>query len=94
MRSTAARNVSFSSDGKMLAIGSEEGVLRLWKFTPQQLEHATTPADTVRIIYVLPKDRKAPPNITEKLDKSIRKVQQFYADEMERHGFGRKNIYF
>ena len=94
LRSTAARNVSFSPDGKMLAIGSEEGVLRLWKFTPQQLEHATTPADTVRIIYLLPRGRKVQPNITEKLDKSIRKVQQFYADEMERHGFGRKTFTF
>ena len=94
LSSTAARDVSFSPDGKMLAIGSAEGVLRLWKFTPQQLEHATTPTDTVRIIYVLPESRKVPPNITEKLDKSIRKVQQFYADEMERHGFGRKTFTF
>ena len=92
--STAARNVTFSPDGKMLAIGSEEGVLRLWKFTPQQLEHATTPTDTVRIIYLLPEGRKVQPNITEKLDKSIRKAQQFYADEMERHGFGRKTFTF
>ena len=92
--STSARSVSFSPDGKMLAIGSEEGVLRLWKFTPQQLEHATTPADTVRIIYLLPEGREVQPNITEKLDKSIRKVQQFYADEMERHGFGRKTFTF
>lgn len=92
--STGVRNVTFSPDGKMLAIGSEEGVLRLWKFTPQQLAHATTPADTVRIIYLLPEGRKIPPNITEKLDKSIRKAQQFYADEMERHGFGRKTFTF
>ena len=91
---TAARNVTFSPDGKMLAIGSEEGVLRLWKFTPQQLEHVTTPADTVRIIYLPPEGKKVPPNITEKLDKSIRKAQQFYADEMERHGFGRKTFTF
>lgn len=94
LSSTAARDVSFSPDGKMLAIGSEEGVLRLWKFTPQHLEHATTPADTVRIIYLQPEGRKVPPNITEKLDKSIRKVQQFYADEMERHGLGRKTFTF
>ena len=94
LSSTAARDMSFSPDGKMLAIGSAEGVLRLWKFTPQHLEHATTPADTVRIIYVLPEGKKVPPNITEKLDKSIRKVQQFYADEMERHGFGRKTFTF
>ena len=94
LSSTAARDMSFSPDGKMLAIGSAEGVLRLWKFTPQHLEHATTPTDTVRIIYVLPEGKKVPLNITKKLDKSIRKVQQFYADEMERHGFGRKTFTF
>ena len=94
LSSTAARNVTFSSDGKTLAIGSEEGVLRLWKFTPQHLEHSTTPADTVRIIYLQSEGGKVPPNITKKLDKSIRKVQQFYADEMERHGFGRKTFTF
>ncbi len=94
LSSTAARNVTFSSDGKMLAIGSKEGVLRLWKFTPQHLEHSTTPADTVRIIYFRPEGGKVPPNITKKLDKSIRKVQQFYADEMERHGYGRKTFTF
>ena len=91
---TEARDVSFSHDGNILATGDDEGVLRLWKFTPQQLEHATTPNDVIRIIYLLPKDKEPPSNIIVKLDKSIRKVQDFYAKEMERHGFGRKTFTF
>ena len=66
-----ARDVSFSHDGNMLAAGGEDGVLRLWKLTPQQLAYATTPNDVIRIIYVLPKGKERPSNITEKLDKSI-----------------------
>ncbi len=89
-----ARDVSFSHDGNMLAAGGEDGVLRLWKLTPQQLAYATTPNDVIRIIYVLPKGKEPPSNITAKLDKSIREVQNFYATEMERHGFGRKTFTF
>lgn len=91
---TEALDVSFSRDGNMLAAGDDDGVLRLWKLTPQQLAHATTPNDVIRIIYVLPKGKEPPSNITAKLDKSIRKVQDFYAEEMERHGFGRKTFTF
>lgn len=89
-----ARAVSFSHDGNILATGDDEGVLRLWKLTPQQLAHETTPKDVIRIIYLLPKDKEPPSNITAKLDKSIRKVQDFYAKEMERHGYGRKTFTF
>lgn len=89
-----ARDVSFSHDGNVLAAGGEDGVLRLWKLTPQQLAHETTPNDVIRIIYVLPKGKEPPSNITAKLDKSIREVQDFYAEEMERHGFGRKTFTF
>ena len=89
-----ARDVSFSHDGNILAAGGNDGVLRLWKLTPQQVAHATTPNDVVRIIYLLPKDKEPPSNITAKLDKSIRKIQDFYAKEMVRHGLDRKTFTF
>ena len=91
---TQARDVSFSHDGKMLAAGGWDGIIQLWELTPQQLEAATPLTDLVHIIYYLPKDKEPSPNITEKLDKLIREVQDFYADEMERHGFGRKTFTF
>ena len=48
----------------------------------------------VRLIYFLPKDRQPQPDIDTNLDTLIKDVQQFYADEMERHGFGRKTFKF
>ena len=91
---TEARDVSFSYDGNILATGGEDGILRLWELTPQHLKMTPTPPDVVKLIYHLPKDKEPTPNVTEKLDKLIRKVQKFYADEMERHGFGRKTFTF
>ena len=91
---TEARDVSFSHDGNILATGGEDGILRLWELTPQQLKSAPTLTDVVRLVYHLPEDKELTPNVTGKLDKLIRKVQKFYADEMERHGFGRKTFTF
>ncbi len=91
---TEARDVSFTQDGSLLVSGNEDGVIQVWQLNSQQLESATPPSDVIRIIYFLSKDKEPFPNITEKLDKSIREVQDFYADEMERHGFGRKTFKF
>ena len=89
-----ARDIAFSHDGNLLAIGNSDGVVQVWKHNAQQLEAATPSSDVVRIIYTLMENKKPAPNITEKLDKTIREVQDFYADEMERHGFGRKTFTF
>ncbi len=49
---------------------------------------------TVRLIYFLPSDRSPQQDIDTKLDTLIKDVQQFYADEMERYGFGQKTFTF
>ena len=48
----------------------------------------------VRLVYLIPNDRKPQSNIDAKLDKLIKETQQFYADEMERHGHSRKSFRF
>ena len=48
----------------------------------------------VRLVYFLPNDRTAQEDIDTKLDMMIKDVQQFYADQMEAHGFGRKTFRF
>ena len=49
---------------------------------------------TVRLIYFLPTDRQPQPDIDTKMDTLIKDVQQFYADQMESHGFGGKTFRF
>ncbi|MYF54395.1 hypothetical protein F4225_01195 [Candidatus Poribacteria bacterium] len=59
-----------------------------------QNEVNTAPAYVVRLAYVLPKDREAQPDIDAKFDALIKATQSFFANEMERHGYGRKTFRF
>jgi len=47
---------------------------------------------SVRLVYFLPRGRPARPDRIEAFRQLIKDVQQFYADEMERHGYGRKTF--
>ena len=53
-------------------------------------QEKTSPEYVVRVIYFHPNDRQPQPDAI--LDGLLKKVQQFYANEMERHGFGRKTF--
>ncbi len=46
----------------------------------------------VRVVYFLPNDRPARPDRVAALRQLVKDAQQFYADEMHRHGFGRKTF--
>ena len=48
----------------------------------------------VRLIYFLPRDRQPDPDIDAKMDTLIKDVQQFYAEQMKNHGYGRKTFQF
>ena len=48
----------------------------------------------VRLIYFFPRDRQPQPDINAKMDRLIKDVQEFYAEQMESHGFGRKTFRF
>ena len=52
------------------------------------------PRPVVRLIYFYPRDREPLPDIDEQMDRSIKEIQEFYADQMEAHGFGRKTFLF
>lgn len=47
---------------------------------------------SVRLFYFLPSDRPARPDRIEALRQLIKDTQEFYADEMEHHGYGRKTF--
>ena len=89
-----ANAVDFSVDGNALASGWSDGILRVWDTSQYMNPQASVSQDVVRLIYFLPSDRAAQPDITEKLDQLIKDVQRFYADQMEHHGFGRKTFTF
>ena len=50
------------------------------------------PANTLGVIYFLPSGRESHQNIDTKIDALLKDVQTFYANEMERYGFGRKTF--
>lgn len=87
-------SVAFSADETALASGWSDGVLRVWDISQYMNPQESVSQDIVRLIYFLPSDRHAQPDVTEKLDKLIKEVQQFYADQMEQHGLGRKTFTF
>lgn len=74
--------------------------LPIWVFfllavsLPSDLAAGKAFENKVRIIYFLPIDRMPQRDINTKLDRLIKAVQRFYADEMQRHGYGRKTFEF
>ena len=61
---------------------------------PNSFAQDSLPEYVVRQIYFHPRDRPPSQDMGAKLDMLVKDVQQFYADEMERHGFGRKTFRF
>ena len=67
-------------------------LILLLNFVP--LSFAQDARPIVKLIYFLPRDRQPQTDINEKMDRLIRVAQQFYADQMEANGFGRKTFLF
>ena len=61
-------------------------------FLPNSFAQEETPEYVVRTVYFVPNDLLPDPNMEKDLDILMKRVQKFYADEMERHGFGRKTF--
>ena len=89
--------VDFSHDGAFLAVGAEDEFIRLYniKDIGEDIEtrlRALQEPGIVHLIYFRPQDRPARPDRVAALRQLVKDTQQFYADEMERHGFGRKTF--
>ncbi len=83
---------AFSADGRTLASGGNDGYVRV-QYIESYLQKLQQ-REMVRLIYFLPNNRSAQPDIDKKLDTLIKDVQQFYAKQMQNHGFGRKTFTF
>ena len=83
---------AFSPDGKTLASSGDDGTVRVQNI--ESYLQTLQQREMVRIIYFLPINRSAQHDIDTKLDTLIKDVQQFYAEQMQNHGFGRKTFSF
>ena len=60
--------------------------------TPEFIPAINAVDRMVRLIYLVPNDQDPQPNFDAKFDALIKETQEFFADEMERHGFARKTF--
>ena len=83
---------AFSPNGKTLVSGGDDGTVRVENIVSylQTLQQR----EMVRLIYFLPRNRITQQDIDTKLDTLINDVQQFYTEQMQNHGFGRKTFTF
>ena len=81
---------AFSPDGKTLASSGDDGTVRVQNI--ESYLQTLQQREMVRLIYFLPINRSAQQDIDTKLDTLIKDVQQFYAEQMQNHGFGRKTF--
>ena len=86
--------VDVSADGKFVAAGGNDGVLRVWDIANYLPKKQETTQNIVAPIYFLPTNRLPQTDIPEKIDRILRDLQTFFADEIQRHGFGRKTFDF
>ena len=63
-------------------------------FDPFKPIHLPGVPSLVSLIYFRPSDKPVRPNVDTEIDALIKEAQRFFADEMERHGFGRKTFQF
>ena len=86
-------SVVFSPNGQIVASGSADNKVRLWEFNASDYEiPSITTNGLVRLVYFLPNGRPARPERVSALRQLIKDAQQFFADQMDSHGFGRKTF--
>lgn len=86
--------VDVSADGNFIASGGNDGVIRIWNITDYLPVKRKSIQDVVVPIYFLPTNLQPQADIPERIDKMLKDVQVYFADEMERHGLERKTFNF
>ena len=68
--------------------------LTLSNLVPSFAQKNTSEEYIVRTVYFVAKDRTPREDANERIDKIVKRAQKFYADYMEKFGFGRKTFQF
>ncbi len=84
--------VDVSADSRYVAGGGNDGIIRIWDISHFLPSRQSNIPNVVVPIYFLPTDLLPQTDIQEQIDKILREAQTFFADEMERHGYGRKSF--
>ena len=86
------RTIALSPDGSAVGSGGDDGIVRVQDisaYLQQELQE-----NIVRLFYFIPTDQVAQKGMDDMMDIMIKEVQQFYAEQMRHHGFGRKTFAF
>ncbi|MYB65015.1 hypothetical protein F4X73_10025 [Candidatus Poribacteria bacterium] len=86
--------VDVSADGNFIVAGGNDDVIRVWNITDYLPIKRKSIQDVVVPIYFLPTDVQPQADMPERIDKVLKDVQTFFADEMDRHGLARKTFNF
>ena len=66
----------------------------IYAASKQALNLNVGPPRTVRMIYFLPNDRSYRASVVDSMKRTIRRIQTFYGEQMQAHGYGYKTIAF
>lgn len=86
--------VDASADGNLIAAGGNDDVIRVWNIKDYLPIKRRSIQDVIVPIYFLPTDVQPQADMPERIDKVLKDVQTFFADEMEQHGLGKKTFNF
>ena len=86
--------VDVSADSRYVAGCRNDDIIRVWDIAHFLPSRQSNNPNVVVPIYFLPTNRLPQTDIPEKIDKILKEVQTFFADEMERHRYGRKSFEF
>ncbi|RKU12905.1 hypothetical protein C6503_16655 [Candidatus Poribacteria bacterium] len=90
-------HLAFSpADEGILASVNDKGEVLLWDYinSPEPPPLQAESQRHVHLIYFIPTDQDEDPNMLTKFDGLIRRVQHFYAQQMDSNGLGRKTFKF
>ena len=81
-----------STDNGTYLCGYGEQQMENRRYARALANHAVGTPRTVRLVYFLPADRHPRKDIEEKMDALIKNVREFYANQMENYGYGRRTF--